>query len=524
VGDALKWETYEPDPVLFWRLKAAPNVNRMHMRGYEPAPIKGARDLRIACVGASVTFGLFVPADTTFGLQLEYLLQRELPGARVETVLGGLPGYTTYQDLKLFERELVAFAPDITVFYCGTWNDFMPAVERSDADLGRGEVHSLRTLRILSRVVEGLRGAARGSESVDLDRLALPQSVAAPPCGRRVPLEEFRANLDAMIELACASGEAVLVVPPLAEEALRMVPVAGSYRDAAAAVAQRHGIGLVDGRDLVNRFMARPVDLRPCDDPSPCLRDWVHLSRIGHELIARAVFDVVMAHPPGRLSLLRALPAKTEAMPTIHAIVPESIGPFDPPSLLLEGEGLTGPTAIDRVWIGNRLTRHEIVDDHHLHCKLDAPLPPGEHEVELVTADGLVAPAMRLVVPPCQLKAVLTRGAGGLHLEVSGSAPPRSRIMVWLRERGAHAAPLGTQCGDFYLADEDRLRYGPPAWFCFDTPLLRAFAVLNDETPQWQACNDGRVPIGISEVSLQALITSDDVSALSQAVTLRLTE
>src|SRR5262249_8781012 len=154
---------------------------------------------------------------------------------------------------------------------------------------------------------------------------------------------------------------------------------------------------LVDGRDAVGRFTTRPVDLQPCAGPSPCLRDWVHLDRVGHEVIARALFETLAAHPSARLRALQAMAPAIDRVPEIRSVTPPTLDPFTAPSIVLEGTGMASRSAIDRVWIAGRLARHEVLDDRHLRCELDAPLPPGEHDIEVVTAAGLARSDMRLV-------------------------------------------------------------------------------------------------------------------------------
>ena len=132
-------EAFEEDLDLFWRLRPDTNlyrVNDMGLRGPEVARKKSPRDLRVACFGDSCTFGSHVRLEDTYAWLLQESLQKELPNRRVQAILAGLPGFSSYQSLMLFQKHIAARKPDITVLYIGGYNDYVPAMLESDVQRG----------------------------------------------------------------------------------------------------------------------------------------------------------------------------------------------------------------------------------------------------------------------------------------------------------------------------------------------------------------------------------------------------
>src|SRR5690606_24017420 len=122
------------DAECFWRLSARhPEANEHGLRGPWWEPRKTAAELRVLAVGDSCTFGWGVDWEHTWAVRLERLLQAALPDRVVRSGLLALPGYTVFQDHRLLRRLLPAAAPDVVVFYCGAWNDHVPAAGADDA-------------------------------------------------------------------------------------------------------------------------------------------------------------------------------------------------------------------------------------------------------------------------------------------------------------------------------------------------------------------------------------------------------
>lgn len=86
-------------------------LNELGMRG-APVPERRPGEKRILVVGDSVTFGVGVEVEDTFGYRLQALLSRE-PGRRVTVGIGAAPGYGTIDLERIVRRVKQRFEPDL---------------------------------------------------------------------------------------------------------------------------------------------------------------------------------------------------------------------------------------------------------------------------------------------------------------------------------------------------------------------------------------------------------------------------
>lgn len=120
-----------------------PDAPRYHIRinqdGYRgqlvPAP-KAPGELRIICLGDSITMGLTVDEGMTYPAQLETLLQRKFAPRKVSVINGGVMGYSSRQGLLLFKSKFLAYKPDVVVWGFG-FNDqaILPIVKNLDVSM-----------------------------------------------------------------------------------------------------------------------------------------------------------------------------------------------------------------------------------------------------------------------------------------------------------------------------------------------------------------------------------------------------
>lgn len=92
-------------------------------RGRACVQPKPAGILRIVCVGASSTYGLFVDAHETHAARLEELLRRD--GVRCEVLNAGVPGWISLDTLVNFQTRILPLDPDVIVVYQGR-NELFP--------------------------------------------------------------------------------------------------------------------------------------------------------------------------------------------------------------------------------------------------------------------------------------------------------------------------------------------------------------------------------------------------------------
>ena len=130
-------EIYEPDPVLYWKLKPNQNcytkvdrksvhINSLGTRGPEFQPAKPPNTFRILCLGDSRTFGWGLSESETYCGVLQRLLQdRAGGGTKIEVINAGVNAWS-YPQMQAYFREIgVLYHPDFVVLEgANYWTQF----------------------------------------------------------------------------------------------------------------------------------------------------------------------------------------------------------------------------------------------------------------------------------------------------------------------------------------------------------------------------------------------------------------
>ena len=273
-------------------------VNAAGFRGpelpLEPEPGR----LRIATLGDSSTFGYGVAYEETYGERLVDLLGER--GVEAEVLDGGVVGYTALQGLVRYRRDVRKYRPDVVIAAFGAINDalFDPLNDIDKMALEsrrKGFLSWLgersRTMQWLSELGAGTR-APRRSERGPSD----PPVSPAMPEGTvpRVSLEAFEESLLELARLVHEDGARFVVISmPRLKRCEKDRPHLPSYSQRVVALAERESWPLVDALTL----------FREHEDTRSLLLDPVHPSASGHDLIARALLDVLPVpgdEEPGR--------------------------------------------------------------------------------------------------------------------------------------------------------------------------------------------------------------------------------
>jgi hypothetical protein len=282
----------------------ATNSLGLRDREYGPPPPGG---LRIYFLGDSFIFGNRVPLEQTVTKVLERALQQRLGPRPVEVVNGGMPGYSTIQELTFFDETVGLIRPDVVLLGMCVGNDMWDNLvysTRNPGDSGGGGAwrggggglrakatlllkHSDLYLLIRRTFNQTFRGAE--VEDREADR---PPSMIDPA---------LRLTEDAVLGFAKATRARgmrfVVLLIPVTE---RVIPATTQreLNQRFMEFAKREGIDVVD---LMPLFQAHAQD---------GLYYTVHWTPRGHALVAGAVADLLLHD--GALGTPSAMAAKAE--------------------------------------------------------------------------------------------------------------------------------------------------------------------------------------------------------------------
>jgi hypothetical protein len=135
-------------------MRARVVTNSCGMRSPERPLAKPAGTYRIALLGDSFAFGWGVQQEASFAQKLEDNLNRIAGGKRHFEVLNfGVPGYSTFQEVALFEELGLDFNPDAVLVYF-VQNDFgMPFFVR-DLDGSGGIFSSMKFVQLGRKLLD----------------------------------------------------------------------------------------------------------------------------------------------------------------------------------------------------------------------------------------------------------------------------------------------------------------------------------------------------------------------------------
>ena len=212
-------ELFANDPELFWRFR--PRLERPDASGplfgilsngqglredHEIPMPKGKGEIRILFLGDSCTFGEYLSHAESFVQGVEDSLRSGFPGAAVECINAGVPGYTLFQGWRFLETEGYGYEPDVVVVYFG-WNEGaswggMSDPQQYEALQAQLPVRPLRWSRI-ARMVWQAAASPAPSEG---------KGQAGPGKRPRLRPDEFRGLLARVRESTGRRGVELLII------------------------------------------------------------------------------------------------------------------------------------------------------------------------------------------------------------------------------------------------------------------------------------------------------------------------
>ncbi|NQT50744.1 hypothetical protein HQ576_01770, partial [bacterium] len=208
------------DPVLGWRNRPGyvGETFRVNSRGFLGPELeleKAPGVVRVVCLGDSCTAGdLLDTPDQTYPRQLASALAERYPTRTFEVINAGVGSYSSFQGRAWLEQELIHLRPNVLVVYFG-WNDHWQArTGGTDREVSGSAVERVRAWLGWSKVVQLF---VRAWRQVRGRRAAVAvgrgdAGGAAATGTLRVPVDEYEANLKAMVELVRRKGGQVILL------------------------------------------------------------------------------------------------------------------------------------------------------------------------------------------------------------------------------------------------------------------------------------------------------------------------
>lgn len=315
-------QLHRPDPLLLWTPRPGAlvmdghdeRINAATCRGPPPAPDRPAGSLRVALLGESSLFGMFVPWEQTAGARLPALLAGR--GPPVDVLNAAVIGYTACQGVLRYRTVAREHRPDVVFAAFGAVNEHVPCIDLPEVEklAAARALHSgwsrawvalsshVRVLQLVNRLrlrEDGARleQALSGWREHRSDGLAQVGRVDWPG-RRRVSLDEFEAALLELARDVRADGaRLVLGSLPRAERVERRGPVLALYSQRVRDVAAREGLQLLDLRAIVREEVARGRDEQDVFVPG----DAWHLGPEGQALLAAHLAELVLDPQAGRV-------------------------------------------------------------------------------------------------------------------------------------------------------------------------------------------------------------------------------
>ena len=246
--------------------------------------------VRIATLGDSCTAHCVRTRDSFPGLMEDELRRARAGGPpRWEVLNAGVAAYSSFQGLQRLRHVVLPYRPDYLTVYFG-WNDhWIGAVPDHEIRL-RGPwetrlvnlLERFRTYQGLHHLISRVRPRPAPAEGTR----------PGPGYSLRVPLPEYRRNLEAIAELAGTHGIRLLYITAPQEipedwREAKLLPLPGPqvaalharYNDVVRSVAAERGIPLLDLAEIVAQ---RPPG-------SVLARDGIHFHPAGCRFVARTV-------------------------------------------------------------------------------------------------------------------------------------------------------------------------------------------------------------------------------------------
>jgi len=269
---------FDPDPWVWWRTKARLADYRVIIdwdrdhdftlntdaQGFRDTDATSDAAQRVVVVGDSTAFGVGVDDDDTWPAQLQRMLRED-----ATIINAGVPGYSTFQALRMAEKYALEPKPDVLVV-CAGFNDSGPS-NTELPDLARAEKNERDSSGERSGFFALLEDAAEGARKITAD-----------PMRPRLTAEELASTLAQAEDFFADQGIKLLWVQwPEAAVAHNNTEPAAGYPDVLAEHCERDGVTCVDLLPVFREAEESPY------------YDFVHATALGNALAAEAIMSAL---------------------------------------------------------------------------------------------------------------------------------------------------------------------------------------------------------------------------------------
>jgi lysophospholipase L1-like esterase len=287
------------------------HINAQGFRGVDFDAPAMKRDDRIACIGDSFVFGWGVEDGESFPVRLQELLNAGPEPERWQVLNCGMPGYNTWQELRLYERVVRQEDPEIVVV---SWylNDLDPYSIGATGTL-TPRSHPLSGTALYDYYVREVKKPKPDFRFVDFDQAEAQRlkeyydkswavfELDAADAGARPYVERNLKHLGLLFDAIRTDGATpVLLVFPTTGQTDALHKLAGASEEERAAgraritriqadlaaFAAEQGVPHVD---VLDTFLS--AQQNPWDDV-----DLSHPGTHGHELTAKALLETLRQH------------------------------------------------------------------------------------------------------------------------------------------------------------------------------------------------------------------------------------
>jgi hypothetical protein len=291
-------EIYQPDRVLYWKLKPNQNcytkidhkpvrINSHGTRGTEFSIPKPPGTIRILSLGDSKTFGWGLSEAECYAGVVERLLQQRVgSGKKIEVINAGVNAWSYPQMHFFFRDHGLKFQPDIVVVAdANLWTQFSEqnSPEFVESFMSRVRLKNfLRRFAIYHYVVEYKLKEVYERQRTRFIPVDPRQDTLFKEQQQKDPDAVFRRHIEGLCSLAISNGvKPVLLYIPTLDQLNALEP--GSVLKAKAQVSQQLNVPLID---LTPNLKPRGKELYLDADP-------VHLNVPGNEIIASQLFGIL---------------------------------------------------------------------------------------------------------------------------------------------------------------------------------------------------------------------------------------